>query len=244
MLGQVKSLIQVTPIWRSVLTPSEHANVAESLANSQGVLVEFLAPQSLDVSHYQFHYPSVQIRRIEDHHLASISSYNRLMLNKSFYAAYLHFEYVAIVQTDAYVRKNLTSIQDFEFDYLGAPWREGVRYRSVNGRLFVEQPTVSRRNYIHQLAFRVIGRQVSVGNGGLSIRNVKQFHRFATDNESANKGYLEQGINEDIIIATMGSERGLRIASSAQAGAVFQEHVNKGEAEVADLWGVHAPTSE
>ena len=90
----------------------------------------------------------------------------------------------------------------------------------------------------------MIGRQVFVGNGGLSIRNVRQFHRFATDNESANKGCLEQGINEDIIIATMGSERGLRIASSAQAGAVFQEHVNRGEAEAADLWGVHAPTSE
>jgi len=171
MLSQVKSLIQVTPIWRSVLTPSEHANVAESLANSQGVHVEFLAPESLDVSHYQYRYPSVQIRRIEDYHLASISSYNRLMLNESFYAAYLHFEYVAIVQTDAYVRKSLNSIEDFEFDYLGAPWREGVRYRSVNGRLFVEQPTVSRRKKIHQLAYKLIGRQVFVGNGGLGSRS-------------------------------------------------------------------------
>jgi len=57
-------------------------------------------------------------------------------------------------------------------------------------------------------------------------------------------GYLQQGINEDIIIATVGSERGIRIAGSALAGAVFQEQVTREQAVAADLWGVHAPSSE
>jgi len=242
MLSQVKSLIQVTPIWRSVLTPSEHANVAESLANSQGVHVEFLAPESLDVSRYQYQYPSVQIRRIEDYHLASIASYNRLMLSQFFYEAYAQFDYLAIVQTDAFVRKNLASMADFDFDYLGAPWTKGVFYRSINGHLFVHQPSGTRQRQIRGLALKVLGRQVFVGNGGLSMRNVEQFRRFTRDYKNLNKGYLEQGINEDIIIATIGSESGLRIASPELAGAIFGEQVNMEQAVTADLWGVHAPT--
>jgi hypothetical protein len=244
MLGKMNSIIQVTPIWRSSLTPMEHANVTQTLLNSQSVQVEFLAPRSLDVSRYQYQYPSVQIRRIEDYHLASIASYNRLMLSKYFYEAYLQFEYVAIVQTDAFVRKSLTSIPDFAFDYLGAPWNEGVLYRSINGHLFVAQPTGTRRREIRRLAFKVLGRQVFVGNGGLSLRNVEQFRRFVEDYEILNMGYLQQGINEDIIISTVGSERGIRIAGSALAGAVFQEQVTREQAVAADLWGVHAPSSE
>lgn len=67
-----------------------------------------------------------------------------------FYEAYLQFEYVAIVQADAFVRKSLTSIADFDLDYLGAPWKEGVHYRSVNGRLFVDQPAGTGRRKIRR----------------------------------------------------------------------------------------------
>jgi hypothetical protein len=71
----------------------------------------------VDVGYYQRNFPGVEIRRIDDRHLASIASYNRLMLSRSFYGMYAQFDFIVIVQTDAFLRKSLLSMTSLDFDY-------------------------------------------------------------------------------------------------------------------------------
>lgn len=236
-----RSLIEVIPIWKTQLTRLEVPNVKQTFSVSMDCQTEFLAPKSLDVSYYRHTFPNIDIHRIDDHHLESIASYNRLMLNPDFYGMYRHFDFIAIVQTDAFVLKDLSTMPNFDFDYLGAPWVKGVRCRAVGKHLFVDQPSLNERRVIRKLAFKSFGRQVFVGNGGLSIRNVKSFARFVKDFETLNFGYLDQGINEDIIISTVGSQRGLTIADPGYASTIFREHISIEQAKSEDLFGVHAP---
>jgi len=203
--------------------------------------MEFLAPASLNTSYYEDSFPGLEIRSMPDDYFESIASYNGLMLSPAFYDMYGQFEFVAIVQTDAFLRKSLLSLENFNFDYLGAPWPAGIHYRSFAGRLFVEQMQSPNSVSIRRIALGFLGHRVFVGNGGLSIRNVQEFRSFVSEFENSNRGFLNQGINEDIIISTVGAECGLVIAEPEFAGTVFREHVSREQAEAEDLFGVHAP---
>lgn len=91
---------------------------------------------------------SVWIEKFDDNFLASITGYNSLLMSLKFYKRYKQFNYILIYQLDAWVfRDELDYWCDKGYDYIGAPWFEGLH-----------KPT----------GFKIIG----VGNGGLSLRRV------------------------------------------------------------------------
>lgn len=80
----------------------------------------------------------------------SISGYNQLMLDKSFYKRFWKYEYMLIYQLDAWVfRDELEKWCAKGYDYIGAPWLE----EDNNGNLTL----------------------TGVGNGGFSLRRVQHF---------------------------------------------------------------------
>lgn len=85
----------------------------------------------------------------EDSDFKSISSYSRLLLSKDFYQRFLKYEYILIYQLDAFVFSDrLEYFCNMGYDYIGAPWIDGM---------------MSKRR--DKICF--------VGNGGLTLRKVK-----------------------------------------------------------------------
>ena len=82
---------------------------------------------------------------------ASISGYNRLMLDKSFYSRFSSYQYMLIYQLDAWVfRDELDYWCNQGYDYIGAPW---IKKNETDN------------------TFQFDG----VGNGGFSLRRIQHF---------------------------------------------------------------------
>lgn len=83
--------------------------------------------------------------------MQSVSTYNRMMLDKNFYKRFCAYEYILIYQLDAFVfRDELDRFCAYGYDYIGAPWLGGSRYF---------------KNFEQCVWY--------VGNGGLSLRKVQ-----------------------------------------------------------------------
>ena len=236
------ALIQVTPIWKPQLEPSEKMNLRSSLTSASGRQLEFLAPQTLDVGVYRTQFPHVAIRRVDDRHLRSVQTYNAMMLQPDFYRMYSEFELLAIVQTDAFLVRTLSLVDFAEVDYLGAPWARGLKYLTVGSRLIVTTPQEHSRFAVRPLIMRLVGRTAWVGNGGLSIRRVSSLIQVTEQLQHRIARYLRRGLNEDVVLSTAGKDAGLRVASRDLASRVFGEHVSIEQAIARGLVGVHAPT--
>lgn len=95
---------------------------------------------------------NVSVIYIEDKLLDSVKSYNAMMLSISFYEMFKEYRYILLYQLDAYVFEDtLDYYVKLGYDYIGAPWIKGAKY--------------ILDNHLELL---------NVGNGGLSLRNVKK----------------------------------------------------------------------
>lgn len=95
----------------------------------------------------------------------SLNSYNRLLLNKSFYKMFLEYEYILLMQPDTLIfNTDLKYWCDLEYSYIGAPWPNGTMISSL---AFPGHRTLRKLFPSFDSPKRFI-----VGNGGLSLRNV------------------------------------------------------------------------
>ena len=151
------SVAVVVPIYQPDLPPIEWLALSYSLARLAPTrAVCFVGPERLDASAYEARFPGRPVLRFADDYFASIQGYNRLLLGREFYARFLRHEFTLVLQTDALLlRDDLDAWMAQPYDYVGAPWPEGVdifvnldRYAGEHGQ------SVKAR----------------VGNGGLSLR--------------------------------------------------------------------------
>ena len=111
--------------------------------------------------------------------MESVESYNQMMISKDFYNRFIKYEYILIFQLDAFVfSDSLEQFYKYGYDYIGAPWLNGVKY------------------------LRTLKRGVwYVGNGGLSLRRISAFLNIL-NRESIN--YIDT--HEDAFWASYDSE--------------------------------------
>ena len=237
----MQTFIRVTPVWKEALTDLELRNVRRSVGVQDGSTIEFLAPERLDTTFYRRHFPGVTIRTVPNDSMRSVKAYNWLVSMPNFYETYSDFDFLAIVQTDAILIRGLDGLNLDLFDYLGAPWKCGIRYVRTRNRLYVDERCPSRLPSPKSLAIRTLGRRAWIGNGGLSVRRVPKFIALTHRLRPQIRTYLAQGLNEDVIFATAGADAGLRIPSVEYAGGVFREHLTLEQADDLGLVGVHAP---
>lgn len=108
----------------------------------------FVAPENLKIMDVG---KMKGVERFPDSCFEGVDAYNRLMLSPDFYERFQQYDYILLYQLDAFVFSDkLTYFCDLDYDYIGAPWLEGMYY-------FVEES-------------RCIW---NVGNGGFSLRRVK-----------------------------------------------------------------------
>lgn len=93
---------------------------------------------------------------VADQWLLSVASYNRMMLSPWFYQLFLQWDYILVFQLDAWILKaGLDAWLAKRLTYIGAPW------------------------YVPK-GKQLVGPAYGVGNGGLSLRNVKEMLHILT----------------------------------------------------------------
>lgn len=108
-----------------------------------------VAPQGLDISVYQKMVPSFSVRYIPPHWQSSLLGYNKLKYSRFFYRLFEAHDFLLTYELDAFVFKDdLDEWCAKGFDYIGAPWFEGL-----------DSPESKK--------------MVGVGNSGFSLRNAK-----------------------------------------------------------------------
>lgn len=187
----MRKTIILVPIYKDRLDPLEQYSLDHSLAVLGGRHpLLFIGPEGLDLSAYQARYPGMQYLAFPAENFASIPGYNRLLLSPGFYTRFLSYEYLLILQTDAILlRDELDYWAAQPFDYVGAPWPDGVEIL-VNAGVF--EGARGKRTRAH------------VGNGGLSLRRVRKCLSLLQEFGAAVDIFHRTGSSEDLFFSIMG----------------------------------------
>lgn len=184
------NVITLVPIYKEVLDGQEEFSLDYSLMKLEARDVRFIGPSQLDRQYYLARYPKIPFIEFSDEYFSSIQGYNRLLLNTEFYDRFMEFEFMLILQTDAIVLcDDLDRWCAQVFDYVGAPWPDGVE-------LFVNLGRFSGEN----------GRRVRamVGNGGFSLRRISKCTSLLLEFPEAADYFIRSGSSEDLFFSLMG----------------------------------------
>jgi Protein of unknown function (DUF5672) len=184
------STVVVIPIYQHVLTPLEQRSLDHSLAWLEGREVCFIGPDHLDARYYAERYPGVPLIRFADPYFASIKGYNLLMLSPDFYQRFADHTFMLVLQTDAVLlRDELDFWAGQPYDYVGAPWPDGVEVLVQVDRFGGEHAKKVRAH---------------VGNGGLSLRRIDKCIALLQEFPQAVDLFCRTGSSEDLFFALMG----------------------------------------
>lgn len=144
------SFAVVIPIYAEKPTKDEKASLLQCKKILGKYPIIVICPDSLDVSEYKF--LTDRYERFSNSSFKSVKTYSSLCLDVNLYKRFQEFDYILIYQPDGWVFKDeLEYWCNQGFDYIGAPWFEGFEKADENSKMLQE-----------------------VGNGGMSLRNVKK----------------------------------------------------------------------
>lgn len=172
------------PVYKQTFTESERFNIETSLANLKGFDVYFYGPQRLDFNYYESVFGVSKFVRFPDNYFRSIEDYSRLMLSDTLYEAFDKYSHILICQPDAIVLKpELNYWVNQPYDYIGAPWPRGFEYKIHSVDIQINEGVMCK---------------TFVGNGGLSLRNIKNCLDLFNEFSSVREEWILNGHAEDL----------------------------------------------
>jgi hypothetical protein len=141
----------VIPIYRWPLNPSEALSVYRTIHTLSRHKICWLGPKEIEKNPPKFFGGKfIEYISFDNKFFKSTNTYNTLLKSLFFYEKIKKYDYLLIAQTDSLVfRDELSKWADYGYSYIGAPWFKGM-----------DKPTND-----YQL--------IAVGNGGFSLRNIK-----------------------------------------------------------------------
>ena len=188
------------PIYTTQLDSKEHASLRRCFDILSAHEKCFVKPQSLDIESLMHDYPANRVVSFPDDYFKGIAAYNRLMMSPLFYEAFAQWDYMLIVQTDAWIFSDrLDEWCSKGYDYVGAPWIPKPKYDKLYYRIF----TTCKRLYCRISGASDYSRiYYRVGNGGVSLRRPRRFAQIASEMASRIDDFLAHPgtdfYNEDI----------------------------------------------
>lgn len=158
--------IVVIPIYKD--KPSEMDinvidNTISKLKDTSICNLCFICPEGITKREYiQF---GIDFECFDKKYFKSEDTYSRLLLTKEFYSRFKdRYEYMLIVQTDVWILGDANMLEQYvkkQCAYIGAPWIDGVEAYS-----FAFKGISLIKRFFHP-------RTLYIGNGGLSLRNIR-----------------------------------------------------------------------
>ncbi len=226
----------LTPIWRPSLGDTELRSLAISAGANESIDKTFIAPEGLVVDFYREHFPDWQIRFFDAQHFESVQAYSYWMTQPDLYRAFARYDYMVMCQLDSILLRDVQELPVTEWDYLGAVWEPAVRVIRLGQRALVA--TAAPRSE-GPWWVKHVGRKVSVGNGGLSVRRVSAMIQCSEALMGQYRDSLRTGLLEDLYFSALGPRVGLRVAHKELAGRVFAETAAVGLNDPGELFGFH-----
>lgn len=202
-----KKVCIVIPIYMETLSRDERLSIELVLQNLFYYDIYFMTYKGMDMKQYE-QYKGIKVVYFPRRYFKNTRTYSRLLLKENFYKRFLEYKYMLIVQTDALVLGNAQMLNDFmdkNYDYWGARWEKPVEicsleiHRNIKKKISMLSPFL--KNYLLKNP-----KQCYVGNGGLSLRNIrktiallreKRFYAMLwLDNED--KFFAYHGLNNNV----------------------------------------------
>lgn len=206
MTVRLASAALVLPIYRQRLDSGRLHAVDRAVAVLRHGDWHFVGPQSLDTEFYEQRY-GVPVVRYADSCFESVHSFNNLLLSDAFYASFERYDFMLLVHDDAYVlRDDLPVWLSSPYDYVGAPWPNGI---DVNSKM-------PRRARIQRRPLKVY-----VGNGGFSLRRIRTCRALLEEFPDEAAWFRKTSSNEDVFFSALGQMSRRFVLPSLRVAAGF-----------------------
>ena len=193
--------VVVVPVHRAEPSPMERVSLRQCgkvLGHHQ---INILCPEGLDLLHYRELLPTADELRVDPHWMESIQAYNRMMISPALVDALHGYTHLLVHEPDALViRDELNYWCHKPYDYIGAPWFEGLSSAEPDAAL------------------------LGVGNSGFSLHRISGLSSVVT---SSQRWYSWENFIKDIARGLFGEpQRLLRavkgLGPSGQLGNAWQ----------------------
>jgi hypothetical protein len=150
----------IIPIYKEGLSDFEKVSLRQCFSILDKYKIKFICPKHMQFGFFHdFYNDKADFVFLKDENFDSIASYNYMLLSVWFYNLFIDYEYILIYQLDSFVfGDDLIFWIDAGYSYVGAPWIK------VN------------KNNVYPIEFD------GVGNGGFSLRNVKDCIKILRSN--------------------------------------------------------------
>jgi len=201
-------VVVVVPLHRPQLTALEDFSLTHSLAQlKRSRRVVFVGPPGMDLSAYRQRLGKMEWLPFEANDFASVQGYSRLLTSATFYERFTEHEFMLVLQPDALLlRDDLDAWVERPFDYVGAPWPDGVDI-FINLDRFGGEAGVRIKAY--------------VGNGGLSLRRNRACVALLKEFPQALQYFQLSGSSEDLFFAFMGQVSNRFVLPNEMTAALF-----------------------
>ena len=230
----MRDLLLLTPVYQKNMNRLEKARLRITLGNNQYWNHAFFGPEDLDYTRILAEFPSSTIFKFPDEYFTSTDSYSQLLLRPDFYQRFHPYTSILITQLDSIVVNRIPEQLIHEYDYVGAAWTRPFYIFSIRQKLFLT----------NNLLFRKFSEEVWIGNGGLSLRNLKAtieiLEKFLQSQKKFPLLGLNRGLNEDVVISYLMHKYGKKLPSVDQAKSLFLEAASGMVMEVSNELGFHA----
>lgn len=181
----------VIPIYKNKLNSDEVFSLKNSLKHLNNYNIYWLTHKNIDINYYIENFELNNFKFFDPIYFDSISGYNKLLTSIKFYEAFLNYQYILILQTDAIVLKpELDYWLNENYDYIGAPWPKGYSYNFLIKDISITEG---------------INCTTFVGNGGLSLRNTKSCINLLNEFADIASDWQNIGHAEDLFYSFMGT---------------------------------------
>lgn len=189
---RLPSLVIAIPIYKKEFDLEEQSLVDRMFTIFAKREIVFVAPENLEKAYYLVRYPSAKLTTFPDHFFESVQGYSRLLLSAQFYETFCEKDFLLISQPDVYVfRDDIDLWLQKPYDYIGAPWQSGFSVKVNIGR------------FANQAGGTLL--TAFVGNGGFSLRRVKQCISLIRNDKEVVDWFSVSGSNEDLFFGLVGA---------------------------------------
>lgn len=236
-----KKVCVIIPIYKSKLDPYEKLSINLTEKKLSCFDIYFITYRELNLKNYK-EYRNIKVMYFPKKFFKNTISYSRLLLKEGFYKKFIAYSYMLIVQTDALILGDAKQLDNFinkRFDYWGARWAKPVEIHSFEVNKGMKKIIMER--YPDFIVNRVFKnpKYCTVGNGGLSLRNIKKTINLIRDKKAYAAVWLG---NEDKFFAYYGLDNNVnyRLAPASEVDKFSLESFIKQSLNDVKPFGVHA----